>query len=149
MSMSEAHAPRDEPAHNVLAAEVFGVPAADPVLHEAHEAAHDVLAAEVFGVPAADPVLHEAHEAAHDVLAAEVFGVLAADPALHHGSGLPATQAGGPERHHEPAAEQCRAPGSLHPRAGGALTRGTDCAARWVAGAAALGAVALWLRRRR
>jgi hypothetical protein len=50
-------ADRDE-AHDVLAAEEFGMPAPDPALHR--EPAHDVLAAEEFGVPARDPALHRA-----------------------------------------------------------------------------------------
>jgi hypothetical protein len=40
---------RDEPAHDVLAADEFAVPAPDPALHV--EPAHDVLAAEAFPVP--------------------------------------------------------------------------------------------------
>ncbi len=56
--MAQAPAPREEPAHDVLAAEAFAVPAPDPMLHEAHEPAHDVLAAEAFALPAPDPVLH-------------------------------------------------------------------------------------------
>jgi hypothetical protein len=51
----DAGAPGDEPdardaAHDVLAAEEFGMPAPDPALH--HEPAHDVLAAEEFAMPA-------------------------------------------------------------------------------------------------
>ncbi len=52
----------DEPAHDVLAAEEFAMPAPDPRLHHRPvalpadptgiEAAHDVLAAEEFAMPA-------------------------------------------------------------------------------------------------
>ena len=75
--------PPDEPAHDVLAAEEFGVPAPDPRLHQ--EVPHDVLAAEEFGVPAPDPALHHGSIALpgdptgiaepHDVLAAEEFAM--------------------------------------------------------------------------
>jgi hypothetical protein len=54
-----------EPAHDVLAAEAFGVPAPDPVLHHGPvvlpedpsgiEEPHDVLAAEEFAMPAPAP----------------------------------------------------------------------------------------------
>jgi hypothetical protein len=44
------------------------------------ETAHDVLAAEEFGMGTADPALHEVPP--HDVLAADEFGVGASDPAL-------------------------------------------------------------------
>jgi hypothetical protein len=73
-----------EPAHDVLAAEEFVMPAPDPKLH--HEAAHDVLAAEEFVVPAADRSLlyrgpvqlpddPTGIAEAHDVLAAEEFAL--------------------------------------------------------------------------
>jgi hypothetical protein len=62
---------KKEAAHDVLAAEEFGVPAPDPRLKV--EPAHDVLAAEEFGVPAPDPKLR--HEPPHDVLAADEFPV--------------------------------------------------------------------------
>jgi hypothetical protein len=74
--------PRD-PAHDVLAAEEFGMPAPDPALHR--EPAHDVLAAEEFGMPARDPALHYGPVTLpadptgiaepHDVLAAEEFAL--------------------------------------------------------------------------
>ena len=78
-----------EEAHDVLAAEAFVVPAADPEL----EPAHDILAAEDYGVPGPDPDLHELHRheplavphdphgdaVPHDVLAAEEFPM----PAVH------------------------------------------------------------------
>ncbi|MGH2916230.1 MAG: hypothetical protein ACRDMX_14715, partial [Solirubrobacteraceae bacterium] len=44
-----------------------------PLARAAGDDAHDVLAAEEFGVGVRDPALH--HEPAHDVLAAEEFGV--------------------------------------------------------------------------
>ena len=73
----------DDPAHDILAAEEFGVPARDPRLHR--DPAHDVLAAEEFGMPARDPALHHGPVTlpsdptgiaeAHDVLAAEEFAM--------------------------------------------------------------------------
>ncbi len=79
---------RDEPAHDVLAAEAFAVPSADPRLHD--EPAHDILAAEEFAMPAADPALHHGPVVlpddptgiveAHDVLAAEEFAMPAGSP---------------------------------------------------------------------
>jgi hypothetical protein len=60
--MPEAQIPADEPAHDVLAAEEFAVPAPDPSLHHGPvilpddpsgiEEPHDVLAAEEFAMPA-------------------------------------------------------------------------------------------------
>jgi hypothetical protein len=54
--------PAEEPAHDVLAAEAFAVPAPDPELRHRHvvlpddpsgiEAPHDILAAEEFAMPA-------------------------------------------------------------------------------------------------
>ncbi len=71
------------------------------------ENAHDVLAAEEFGVPARDPAL----ESAHDVLAAEEFGVPAGDPALHHGPvTLPDDPTGIVEPHDVLAAEEFAMP---------------------------------------
>jgi hypothetical protein len=80
---------RHEPAHDVLAAEEFVMPAPDPALR--HEPAHDVLAAEEFVMPAPDPTLHHhgpivlpsdptGLEEAHDVLAAEEFALPAPPP---------------------------------------------------------------------
>ena len=84
----------EDPAHDVLAAEEFGVPARDPEL----ESAHDVLAAEEFGVPAGDPALHHGPVTLpddptgiaepHDVLAAEEFAMPA--PRSHETPGAPA-----------------------------------------------------------
>ena len=78
---------RKEPAHDVLAAEMYGVPAGDPALHDE---AHDVLAAEEFALPAADPAIHHAPvelpqdltgaEEPRDVLAAEEFAMPAGPP---------------------------------------------------------------------
>jgi hypothetical protein len=57
----------DEPPHDVLAAEEFGMPARDPDLHQAHgpikvpedpagiPEPHDVLAADEFPMPAGRP----------------------------------------------------------------------------------------------
>jgi hypothetical protein len=81
--MAPRRRPSEEPAHDVLAAEAFAMPAADPRLHK--ELAHDVLAAEAFAMPAADPALHHGPVVlpedptgiaeAHDVLAAEEFAM--------------------------------------------------------------------------
>jgi hypothetical protein len=65
-SMSERETGGDGEAHDVLAAEAFGFPAADPELHHhgpvvlpedptGIEEPHDVLAAEEFPMPAARP----------------------------------------------------------------------------------------------
>jgi hypothetical protein len=67
---------KKEAAHDVLAAEEFGVPAPDPRLKV--EPVRDVLAAEEFGVPAPDPQLH--HDPPRDVLAADEFPVPAPPP---------------------------------------------------------------------
>src|SRR6185312_9278996 len=73
------------------------------------DAAHDVLAAEEFGMPAPDPGLHR--ELAHDVLAAEEFGMPARDPALHHGPvTLPSDPTGIAEPHDVLAAEEFAMP---------------------------------------
>jgi len=91
----QEHRARPQQAHDVLAAEEFGMPAPDPALHR--DRPHDVLAAEEFGMPASDPVLHH-HDPVtlpsdptgiiepHDVLAAEEFAMPAGRPAV---SGLP------------------------------------------------------------
>jgi hypothetical protein len=60
--MSETRTPAEEPAHDVLAAEAFAMPGADPMLHHGPvrlpgdpagiEEPHDVLAAEEFAMPA-------------------------------------------------------------------------------------------------
>jgi hypothetical protein len=94
-----------EEARDVLAAEEFGVPAADPRLHR--EEAHDVLAAEEFAVPAPVPGLRG--HGAHDVLAAEEFAVPA--PSLHSGPVLlPDDPTGIPEPHDVLAAEEFAMP---------------------------------------
>lgn len=87
-AMASERTPPSQPAHDVLAAEEFVVPAPDPQLH--HEHAHDVLAAEEFVVPARDPGLHHGPvllpgdptgiAEAHDVLAAEEFAMPAPPP---------------------------------------------------------------------
>jgi hypothetical protein len=81
----------DEAAHDVLAAEAFQVPAADPVLHRSpvvlpddptgSSEPHDILAAEEFAMPAPRPAYHPA-ELAHrrggwGRLVAEIVVVLA------------------------------------------------------------------------
>jgi hypothetical protein len=82
MSRTESH--DENHAHDVLAAEEFGMPAPDPALHR--EPAHDVLAAEEFGMPDPDPVLRYHGPVTlpddptgiaepHDVLAAEEFAL--------------------------------------------------------------------------
>lgn len=60
--MSRQQKPETEAAHDILAAEAFGVPAADPELHHGPVTlpedptgipeAHDILAAEEFAMPA-------------------------------------------------------------------------------------------------
>lgn len=60
----------DDAAHDVLAAEAFQVPAADPVLHRqplvlpedpaGSSAPHDILAAEEFAMPAPRSTYHPA-----------------------------------------------------------------------------------------
>jgi hypothetical protein len=108
--------------------------------------AHDVLAAEEFGVPAPDPALHR--DAAHDVLAAEEFVVPAPDPAIHHGPvALPGDPSGIAEPHDVLAAEEFALPA---PRPGAATSRGpARTGARALAAAGAAGLLALFLRRRR
>ena len=63
--MSRSDRPTGEPAHDVLAAEEFGVPAPDPSLHHGPITLpedpsgivepHDVMAAEEFAMPAPEP----------------------------------------------------------------------------------------------
>ncbi len=103
-----------EPPHDVLAAEMFAVPAPDPRLHA--EPPHDVLAAEMFAVPAPDPRLHA--EPPHEILAAEQFAVPAPDPILQHATlTLPEDLTGSPEPHDVLAAEEFAipAPTEAHP----------------------------------
>jgi hypothetical protein len=105
--MSHSHVPDDDPAHDVLAAEEFEIPAPDPVLRERSSDAHDVLAAEEFAVGGADPALARGRftppvdpndpqgvEEPHDVLAAEEFALPAAPP----GSRVPVSSAPAPLR---------------------------------------------------
>jgi len=154
--MSQAIDRRDDDnAHDVLAAEEFGVPAPDPGLHS--DEPHDVLAAEEFGMPAPDPVLHETSQPAHDVLAAEEFEVGSADPALHREPGqVPGDASGIAEPHDVLAAEEFGVPaarnGSSVPGQWTAVAmRGPRASggARAAAIAAAGAFVAMWLRRRR
>src|SRR5947209_7481378 len=86
-AMSDHETQPKEPAHDVLAAEEFAMPTADPAL----EPAHDVLAADEFAMPAADrnvrhsPVVLPGDpteiEEPHDVLAAEEWAMPAGRPA--------------------------------------------------------------------
>ena len=85
-----------------------------------HDPAHDVLAAEEFGMPAPDPALHR--EPAHDVLAAEEFGMPSRDPVLHHGPvTLPSDPSGISEPHDVMAAEEFAMPA---PRGSGGAALG-------------------------
>jgi hypothetical protein len=65
MPVQESQTPEEEPAHDVLAAEAFAVPAPDPELRH-HQVVlpedpsgiaepHDILAAEAFAMPAGTP----------------------------------------------------------------------------------------------
>ena len=69
--MAETEIPREEPPHDVLAAEAFAMPAPDPALHHHGRIVlpddpagvsepHDVLAAEEFPMPAPRPGVSEA-----------------------------------------------------------------------------------------
>jgi hypothetical protein len=120
---------------------------ADPKIPASDESPHDVLAAEEFGVPAPDPVLHR--EEAHDILAAEEFGVPASDPVLHHGPvRLPDDPSGIVEAHDVLAAEEFALP-APRPGASGPGTSSPGASrGAWV-GAAALALLALRRRRRR
>jgi hypothetical protein len=108
--------------------------------------AHDVLAAEEFGVPAPDPALHR--DEAHDVLAAEEFVVPAPDPAIRRGPvDLPGDPTGIAEPHDVLAAEEFALPAGR----GGAVTAGIEGdrgRSRVAAGLAAAAALALFLRKR-
>jgi hypothetical protein len=116
--------------------------------HPRAEVAHDVLAAEEFGVPAPDPGLHR--DEPHDVLAAEAFVVPAPDPAIGHGPvTLPADPSGIAEPHDVLAAEEFAMPAGR----GGAANAGVEGErgrSRVVAvlGAAALAALLLHRRHR-
>ena len=76
-----------EPATDVLAAEVFGVPAPDPSFRARYqEPVSDVLAAEVFGVPAPDP----AFTPEDLVLPADLVGVEPRDVLIAEEFAMPA-----------------------------------------------------------
>ena len=112
----------------------------------ADDDAHDVLAAEEFGMPAPDPALHR--DDAHDVLAAEEFGMPAPDPALHHGPvTLPGDPTGIAEPHDVLAAEEFAMPAGH----GGTHVSGSQhrTGPRGLGVAAALGLLATFLLRRR
>jgi hypothetical protein len=111
--------------------------------HE-EEKAHDVLAAEEFGMPTRDPRL----EPAHDVLAAEEFGMPAGDPALHHGPvRLPDDPTGIAEPHDVLAAEEFALPAPRRAETLGAPAPRRRAPALLVA--AALVLVATFLLRKR
>ena len=110
------------------------------------DAAHDVLAAEEFGMPAPDPALHR--EPAHDVLAAEEFGMPARDPALHHGPvTLPGDPTGIAEPHDVLAAEEFAMPAPRGPEALEASAQRRRAPA--LLGLAALALIATFLLRKR
>jgi hypothetical protein len=107
--------------------------------------AHDVLAAEEFGVPAPDPALHR--DEAHDVLAAEEFVVPAPDPAIQHGPvALPDDPTGLAEPHDVLAAEEFALPA---PQPGRSPARARSGPPRGAVLAAATALAALAFRRRR
>jgi hypothetical protein len=108
---------------------------------------HDVLAAEEYGVPAADPGLHE--EEPHDVLAAEEYGVPAPDPGLHHGPvELPDDPTGIAEPHDVLAAEEFAMP-APPPGARGPSAPSARSVRRGVMAAGALAVVATRALRKR
>jgi hypothetical protein len=142
--MANKHRTRNEDAHDVLAAEQFGVPAPDPALHR--DDVRDVLAAEEFVVPAPDPALHR--DEAHDVLAADEFVVPAPDPAIHHGPvALPDDPSGISGPHDVLAAEEFAMPAG---RGGAANFRieGGPARSRVAAALGVAAALALLLRKR-
>jgi hypothetical protein len=110
--------------------------------------AHDILAAEEFGVPAPDPDLHA--DETHDVLAADEFEVGAADPALHHGPlQVPDDPSGITEPHDVLAAEEFPMPAG-HEDHGLDRVVVLGVGSRLAAALAGLSvAVAIALRRRR
>jgi hypothetical protein len=114
---------------------------------QSKDPAHDVLAAEEFGMPAPDPALHR--EPARDVLAAEEFGMPARDPALHHGPvALPADPTGIAEPHDVLAAEEFALPaGREGTNASGSQPRLSS--GRTLVTAAALALLATVLLRKR
>jgi len=100
--MPDEKKPREEAARDVLAAEAFAMPSADPSLHR--DPARDVLAAEAFAMPSADPTLRHQPIAlpddpsgiaeAHDVLAAEEFAMPAGRGPSEGSGGGPLALAG-------------------------------------------------------
>jgi hypothetical protein len=142
--MADKHRTPHDDAHDVLAAEEFGVPAPDPALHR--DEAHDVLAADEFVLPAPDPALHRSQP--HDVLAAEEFVVPAPDPAIHRGPvALPDDPSGIAEPHDVLAAEEFAMPaGRVR---GGADVSGSGGSGRTVIGFLGAGALVALLFRKR
>jgi hypothetical protein len=124
-----------------------------PDPHE--DEAHDVLAAEAFAMPSADPALRK--EAAHDVLAAEAFAMPSADPSLRHQPiTLPDDPSGSAEPHDVLAAEEFAMPagrGSSEESGGGPLALARRAPSRLLVGIGAavalLALIALRARRRR
>jgi hypothetical protein len=109
------------------------------------ETAHDVLAAEEFGVPAPDPALHR--DEVHDVLAAEEFVVPAPDPTFHHGPVmLPDDPSGISDPHDVLAAEEFALPAG---HATGSLPPEGRAGSRALVAAGTAAALALLLRKRR
>jgi hypothetical protein len=142
--MANKHRTPKKDAHDVLAAEEFGVPAPDPGLHR--DEAHDILAAEEFVVPAPDPGLHR--DEAHDILAAEAFVVPAPDPAIGHGPvTLPDDPSGISAPHDVLAAEEFALPAGRSGAANAGIEgeRGRSRVAAALGGAVA---IALLLRKR-
>lgn len=115
-----------------------------PPRRDDEDRAHDVLAAEEFGMPAPDPAL----EPAHDVLAAEEFGMPARDPALHHGQvALPGDPTGIAEPHDVLAAEEFAMPAPR--AAATAERAAASTRTRGLLALGAVASVALLLHKRR
>jgi len=115
---------------------------------ETRERAHDVLAAEEFGMGTADPALHV--EPPHDVLAAEEFEVPAGDPSLHRGPfTVPAEPGAGLRPHDVLAADEFAVPAPPVAAERRERMSVTTAGRRGVLGLTAIAAVLLAIRRRR
>jgi hypothetical protein len=123
---------------------------AEPQPGRAEEPPHDVLAAEMFAVPARDPGLNDLERNPHDVLAAEMFAMPAPDPTLHHAPVvLPSDLTGAAEARDVLAAEEFAMPaGPAHPggRNGWGPVRPSGRRARLVVAMVALGGLVLLVR---
>ena len=109
--------------------------------------AHDILAAEEFGMGTADPALH--HESPHDILAAEEFEVPAGDPALHHGPlTVPVEPGAGPRAHDVLAADEFAVPAGPARAEESDRSVVVGLGPRGLLAVAALAALILWRRRR-